>query len=265
MPPVRIELTTFRLWDWRAAYCAKEACTTMAGVVSLNEKCTLIIPGRETFFFFIQLSNSAGNWMWQFTGLTENRIQWHFTFFLAFFFFSWTYVFHCMFLVFCQVDQFCWNLSGIETALKTTHRSSVTSLCTEVKHGRQEDKKRSIMILSLDELTKKRPSLERWEGGENVQLCIRCRGESNSFNNAAHTLMRNSMYIWIWYWLIEFCFLSLKIVFFLTFRLAASSEGKELLLVLSPQVRSLLLFLSFLLVRKTPCYVMHKCVIFSIV
>ena len=25
LPPVRIELTTFRLWDWRAAYCAKEA------------------------------------------------------------------------------------------------------------------------------------------------------------------------------------------------------------------------------------------------
>ena len=25
MPPVRIELTTFRLWDWRATYCAKEA------------------------------------------------------------------------------------------------------------------------------------------------------------------------------------------------------------------------------------------------
>ncbi len=27
MPPVRIELTTFRLWDWRATYCAKEAFT----------------------------------------------------------------------------------------------------------------------------------------------------------------------------------------------------------------------------------------------
>ena len=25
MPPVRLELTTFRLWDWRAADCAKEA------------------------------------------------------------------------------------------------------------------------------------------------------------------------------------------------------------------------------------------------
>ena len=25
MPRVRIELTTFRLWDWRAAYCANEA------------------------------------------------------------------------------------------------------------------------------------------------------------------------------------------------------------------------------------------------
>ena len=25
MPSVRVELTTFRLWDWRAAYCANEA------------------------------------------------------------------------------------------------------------------------------------------------------------------------------------------------------------------------------------------------
>ncbi len=25
LPRVRIELTTFRLWDWRAAYCANEA------------------------------------------------------------------------------------------------------------------------------------------------------------------------------------------------------------------------------------------------
>ena len=26
LPRVRIELTTFRLWDWRAVYCANEAC-----------------------------------------------------------------------------------------------------------------------------------------------------------------------------------------------------------------------------------------------
>ena len=25
LPRVRIELTTFRLWDWRAAYCANKA------------------------------------------------------------------------------------------------------------------------------------------------------------------------------------------------------------------------------------------------
>ena len=25
MPRVRLELTAFRLWDWRAAYCATEA------------------------------------------------------------------------------------------------------------------------------------------------------------------------------------------------------------------------------------------------
>ena len=28
LPRVRIELTTFRLWDWRAAYCANEALQT---------------------------------------------------------------------------------------------------------------------------------------------------------------------------------------------------------------------------------------------
>ena len=30
MPRVRIELTTFRLWDWRAAYCANEATTKIS-------------------------------------------------------------------------------------------------------------------------------------------------------------------------------------------------------------------------------------------
>ena len=30
--PVRIELTTFRLWDWRAAYCAKEASARLTHV-----------------------------------------------------------------------------------------------------------------------------------------------------------------------------------------------------------------------------------------
>ena len=27
LPPVRLELTAFRLWDWRAAYCATEAAS----------------------------------------------------------------------------------------------------------------------------------------------------------------------------------------------------------------------------------------------
>ena len=31
MPRVRIELTTFRLWDWRAAYCANEASMQIKG------------------------------------------------------------------------------------------------------------------------------------------------------------------------------------------------------------------------------------------
>ena len=34
VPPVRIELTTFRLWDWRAAYCAKEACPMKSKLLS---------------------------------------------------------------------------------------------------------------------------------------------------------------------------------------------------------------------------------------
>ena len=29
LPRVRLELTTFRLWDWRAAYCANEAVETI--------------------------------------------------------------------------------------------------------------------------------------------------------------------------------------------------------------------------------------------
>ena len=29
MPRVRLELTAFRLWDWRAAYCATEAIATV--------------------------------------------------------------------------------------------------------------------------------------------------------------------------------------------------------------------------------------------
>ena len=42
LPPVRLELTAFRLWDWRAAYCATEACwqyriTTLFECTKWNE------------------------------------------------------------------------------------------------------------------------------------------------------------------------------------------------------------------------------------
>ena len=36
LPPVRLELTAFRLWDWRAAYCATEA-PTVADFSTLNQ------------------------------------------------------------------------------------------------------------------------------------------------------------------------------------------------------------------------------------
>ena len=35
---MRIELTTFRLWDWRAAYCAKEAHTRKNKIILYNYK-----------------------------------------------------------------------------------------------------------------------------------------------------------------------------------------------------------------------------------
>ena len=50
MPPVRIELTTFRLWDWRAAYCAKEATAVV----------------NAAFFYFYNIRNTkrtAEVWM----------------------------------------------------------------------------------------------------------------------------------------------------------------------------------------------------------
>ena len=35
LPPVRLELTAFRLWDWRAAYCATEASLSWLFLFSL--------------------------------------------------------------------------------------------------------------------------------------------------------------------------------------------------------------------------------------
>ena len=46
VPPVRIELTTFRLWDWRAAYCAKEAS---AGLTHVR--------GYLSYFFLCELTH----------------------------------------------------------------------------------------------------------------------------------------------------------------------------------------------------------------
>ena len=43
MPRVRIELTTFRLWDWRAAYCANEAILTLQNWQYLKGKRTLSV------------------------------------------------------------------------------------------------------------------------------------------------------------------------------------------------------------------------------
>ena len=36
LPPVRLELTAFRLWDWRAAYCATEADASCKFLLEIN-------------------------------------------------------------------------------------------------------------------------------------------------------------------------------------------------------------------------------------
>ena len=41
MPRVRLELTTFRLWDWRAAYCANEATERLAIIEKITERLTM--------------------------------------------------------------------------------------------------------------------------------------------------------------------------------------------------------------------------------
>ena len=48
LPRVRIELTTFRLWDWRAAYCANKACkrAIMTDISCHNYICQFV------WFFF---------------------------------------------------------------------------------------------------------------------------------------------------------------------------------------------------------------------
>ncbi len=47
MPPVRLELTAFRLWDWRAAYCATEA-----GTIELKvSKFKRFLKTKQTFTF----------------------------------------------------------------------------------------------------------------------------------------------------------------------------------------------------------------------
>ena len=54
MPRVRIELTTFRIWDWRAAYCAIEALKTRG-------KGPKMVGGTTIFAPNCQLSGSIGS------------------------------------------------------------------------------------------------------------------------------------------------------------------------------------------------------------
>ena len=64
LPRVRIELTTFRLWDWRAAYCAIEALKSQLKSWGNNPESTLTLqlwPQHELsitkMYCFIRLNN----------------------------------------------------------------------------------------------------------------------------------------------------------------------------------------------------------------
>ena len=73
LPRVRIELTTFRLWDWRAAYCANEAADDNHSKV--RKSCLVAIgPTDETTNGWLQLTrhhwrviekHSIDNWVFQ--------------------------------------------------------------------------------------------------------------------------------------------------------------------------------------------------------
>ena len=54
VPRVRLELTTFRLWDWRAAYCANEAAVEVKWSPFFWEKCCSCVC--------IELCIWFGNW-----------------------------------------------------------------------------------------------------------------------------------------------------------------------------------------------------------
>ena len=45
---VRLELTTFRLWDWRAAYCATEAARMLGNLMLY----ILLAPDVFRLFFY---------------------------------------------------------------------------------------------------------------------------------------------------------------------------------------------------------------------
>ncbi len=58
LPRVRIELTTFRLWDWRATYCANEAdaeedvssCNNASDwLINISNYFLTIVIGYESF------------------------------------------------------------------------------------------------------------------------------------------------------------------------------------------------------------------------
>ena len=50
MPRVRIELTTFRLWDWRAAYCANEASMQ---IKSANERLAPVAQSVSASYLYV--------------------------------------------------------------------------------------------------------------------------------------------------------------------------------------------------------------------
>ena len=60
IPRVRVELTTFRLWDWRAAYCANEAHTAICS--PLEPLCSLL--NVKTIDQLASFSNSLTHFLY---------------------------------------------------------------------------------------------------------------------------------------------------------------------------------------------------------
>ena len=68
MPSVRIELTTFRLWDWRAAYCANEALQRAKNLILIYN----LLTGVKQVLYYMDLKSLLTNF---FEYLFESNIS----------------------------------------------------------------------------------------------------------------------------------------------------------------------------------------------